>query len=183
MLSREERALRGLQREGGPPQHAWGRSLRPPGHCPTHPGHRSSFHKEARVEMGRAPSPNQSLGTWGRRVPPLLAHLASHSTTCRLQGPPLKGTSRFTGVTQAGLHTALGTTDPTSRAPVQHLAHSSPGGTPPLGGEVRKVEAGGAIWGQTKQEREQDTQMFRKKFPPGAPWGPPIIGLPWWLGW
>ena len=122
--------------------------------------------------MGRAPSPNQSLGTWGRRVPPLLAHLASHSTTCRLQGPPLKGTSRFTGVTQAGLHTALGTTDPTSRAPVQHLAHSSPGGTPPLGGEVRKVEAGGAIWGQTKQEREQDTQMFRKKFPPGAPWGP-----------
>ena len=37
---------------------------------------------------------------------------------------------------------------------------------------MRKVEAGGAIWGQTKQEREQDTQMFRKKFPPGAPWGP-----------
>ena len=34
---------------------------------------------------------------------------------------------------------------------------------------MRKVEAGGAILGQRKREREQDTQMFRKK--PGAPRG------------
>ena len=84
---------------------------------------------------GESPEPQPKSHTWGPGAGGCLPCQLTWPVTQprRLQGPPLKGTSRFTGVTQAGLHTASGTTDPTSWARVQHL----PQLIPPPGAHLR----------------------------------------------